>query len=117
VATGVAIDAAGNRSNAASVMVTTPDLVAPSAPTHLRGTTASRPIRVALAWTASTDDVGVTGYRIYRNNVVVATVGGTSWTDLAVTPNTRYAYAVTARDAAGNESPRSASVNETTPKH
>jgi cellulose 1,4-beta-cellobiosidase len=75
---------------------------------------AEQPAPVKLSWSASTDDVGVTGYRVYREGVVIATVGFTNYTDLAVASRTRYRYAVSALDAVGNESPLSSTVKVTT---
>jgi hypothetical protein len=74
---------------------------------------------VNLTWTASTDNVGVTGYRIYRNGAAttpLATVGAgtTSYSDATATPNTAYTYQVSAVDAAGNESNK-ASATVSTP--
>ena len=71
----VALDAAGNRSAPATVAVTTPDLAPPSAPGAPSAAAADGPPRVALTWTAATDDVGVTGYEIARGGVVVANPG------------------------------------------
>ncbi|NUR15257.1 MAG: choice-of-anchor D domain-containing protein [Dermatophilaceae bacterium] len=64
---------------------------------------------VAVTWTASTDDVGVTGYRVYRDGVQVADVAATatSYTDTGVAPGT-YGYTVDATDAAANRSAQSA---------
>ncbi|HZT44988.1 MAG TPA: hypothetical protein VFA24_02315 [Gaiellaceae bacterium] len=104
----VATDAAGNRSAPAAASVTTPgDVSAPSTPTGLTSTAASAPTRVNLAWAPSTDDVGVTAYRVYRDGAVIATVGTTAYTDAAVVRRKSYGYAVSALDAAGNESPLS----------
>jgi fibronectin type 3 domain-containing protein len=106
----VAIDAGGNRSAPAAASVTTPgDVSAPSAPTGLRAKVGSGP-RVKLSWAASSDDVGVTGYRVSRDGAVIATVGVTTYSDAAVVRSTRYRYAVSAVDAAGNESAPSAAV-------
>src|SRR6266571_3782635 len=65
---------------------------------------------VTLAWNASTDNVGVTGYTVYRNGAVLATVGGTTtaYSDATVAQATTYAYTVDAFDAAGNHSAQSA---------
>ena len=60
--------------------------------------------RVQLSWTASTDAVGVAGYRITRDGSLVATVTGTTYTDSGLSPATAYAYGVAAFDAAGNTS-------------
>ena len=58
-----------------------------------------------LAWSAATDDTGVTGYRITRNGNQVATTAKLSWTNMVLKPATTYTYTVTAVDAAGNAGP------------
>ncbi|MFD9700580.1 cellulase family glycosylhydrolase [Lentzea sp. NPDC059081] len=75
----------------------TPDTVAPSIPGTLRstGTTSSS---VSLAWDASTDNVGVTGYVLSNGQ----TATGTTHTVTGLTPDTSYTFTVQARDAAGN---------------
>ena len=82
----------------------TGDTRAPSTPAGLAAgtTTASS---VALTWSASTDNVGVTGYDVLRNGQVVATSATTSFNDTGLTADTSYTYGVRARDAAGNTSP------------
>src|SRR6185503_3551879 len=70
---------------------------------------------VNLTWTASTDNVAVAGYLIYRNTFQIAMNGTTSFTDTTVAGNTSYSYFVTAFDSAGNPSGSSNSVNITTP--
>jgi hypothetical protein len=89
------------------------DTTAPSAPTSLRvtGTTSSS---VSLAWNASTDNVGVTAYDVYRGTSVT-TVTGTTATVSGLSPNTTYQFTVKARDAAGNASAASNQVSATTP--
>lgn len=57
---------------------------------------------VSLKWDASTDQVGVTGYEVYRNDVRIATVQTTSYRDTGLTPGIEYTYYVKAFDAAGN---------------
>jgi hypothetical protein len=71
---------------------------------------------VQVTWTASTDDVRVTGYDVRRDGVVVGSVGGTatSFTDDDLEPATTYSYTVTAKDAAGNTSAASAAATATT---
>jgi hypothetical protein len=59
------------------------DTEAPTAPANLQGTALSS-TSVHLSWTASTDNVGVTGYRIYRNGAFINTATGTSFTDNGV---------------------------------
>lgn len=70
--------------------------------------------RAQLNWSASTDNVGVTGYNIYRNGVKVGTSPTNSFTDTGLTPSTSYNYVVKAFDAAGNESGASNTVTVTT---
>ena len=87
------------------------DTTAPSTPVNLTasvaGTTAN------LAWTASTDAVGVTGYRVSRNGTVLpGTVAGTTFADSGLAAGT-YGYSVTAVDAAGNVSGASNSASVT----
>lgn len=94
--------------------VLAPDTTPPSQPQNLH-VTATTTSSIALAWTASTDDRGVTGYDVYRNgSTFLGTVSGASFTDSGLTPNTQYSYAVLARDAAGNLSALSSAVNATT---
>jgi hypothetical protein len=97
------------------VQVELPDTQAPSTPSGLK-TTLVTATEVALAWTASSDDVEVTGYRVFRNGVAVSTSAVNSWTDTGLTGGTLYAYKVSAFDAANNESPASASLSVRTAK-
>jgi chitodextrinase len=109
-------DAAGNRSvasNSASV-TTPPDTQAPTAPANLTAVAGSGP-RVDLSWNASTDNVGVTGYEVFRGGALVGTATGTSYSDGTVTPGSTYSYQVSARDAAGNRSGFSNTATLTTP--
>jgi chitodextrinase len=113
-----AVDAAGNASaQSASVSATTqaaPDTSAPSVPTGLTAAAVSS-TQINLSWTASTDNVGVTGYRVYRAGTLLATVGAvTAYQDTGLSASTSYSYTVQAVDAAGNASAQSASVSATT---
>ncbi|HSX52920.1 MAG TPA: Ig-like domain-containing protein [Patescibacteria group bacterium] len=114
----VAIDAANNSSQPSNTLNLTtpqaPDTQPPTAPVNLTAT-ASSATNVNLSWSASTDNVGVTGYRVLRNNVVIATVTQTGYADGSVLPSTNYTYTVVAFDAVGNASPSSNSVSVTTP--
>ncbi|HWB38024.1 MAG TPA: cellulose binding domain-containing protein, partial [Rugosimonospora sp.] len=90
------------------------DTTAPSAPgnLHSTGTTSSS---VSLAWNASTDNVGVTGYLVYQGGTQVATATGTSATVSGLAASTSYTFTVKARDAANNVSAASNAVTVTTP--
>ncbi|MGW3998165.1 PQQ-dependent sugar dehydrogenase [Amycolatopsis sp. NPDC004772] len=98
-------DAAGNVSQASGTLqVKTPpsdDHTPPSAPTNVH-TTAVNSTSIGLAWTASTDDVGVTGYRIYHGTTQIGTSDTASTTLGGLTPNTAYHLQVRAVDGNGN---------------
>lgn len=89
------------------------DTQAPTAPTNLRST-GKTSSSVSLAWNASSDNVGVTGYDVYRGTTNVTTVTGTSATVSGLAASTSYSFTVRARDAAGNLSPASSAVSVTT---
>lgn len=87
-----------------------PDTQAPTTPAGLTATTVSNSA-IHLAWTASTDDVGVTAYKVYRDGSLIATLGTeASYDDRGLGAATAYSYGVTACDAAGNCSAPSASA-------
>ena len=96
-----------------NLIIGTSDITAPTVPTNLTasGTTQTT---TNLSWTASTDNVGVTGYDIYRGTTLVTTVTGTSYTATGLTAATAYTFSVRAKDAAGNISASSNVVNVTT---
>ena len=75
------------------------DTTAPGAPT-LSGSRSGFTIR--LAWTGATDDVGWTGYTIYRAGVAIGTTAGSAYTDTSPPLARTSSYTVRARDAAGN---------------
>jgi chitodextrinase len=91
-----------------------PDSTKPTVPSGLTAK-ATDGTHIALNWGASSDNVGVTGYRIYRGGVQVGTSTTTSYTDGGLTPNTSYSYTVTAVDAAQNESTPSNTASAATP--
>jgi beta-lactamase superfamily II metal-dependent hydrolase len=97
----------------------TPDTEAPTAPGALVASAASSSA-IDLDWSASTDNVGVTGYTVYRgtNGSTFSQAGTTTTTgfsDLGLSGSTTYWYWVSAKDAAGNESLASNTVSATTP--
>jgi Zn-dependent metalloprotease/chitodextrinase len=89
------------------------DTTPPSTPTNLAasGTTSSS---TNLTWTASTDNVAVTGYNIYNGSTLVTTATTNSATVAGLTASTAYTFTVKAKDAAGNLSASSNAVNVTT---
>ncbi|MFC8078471.1 discoidin domain-containing protein [Streptomyces sp. NPDC057307] len=68
-----------------------------------------------LDWPSSTDNKGVTGYSVYRDGKLVSASGTTSVRLSGLTAGTTYSFRVTARDAAGNESPKSRAIEVTMP--
>ncbi|MCR6484533.1 proprotein convertase P-domain-containing protein [Amycolatopsis sp. OK19-0408] len=87
----------------------TGDTTAPSTPGNPRATGATSS-SVSLAWDASTDDVGVTGYDVYNGSALATSVAGTSATVTGLAPDTAYTFTVKAHDAAGNASVASEAV-------
>ena len=111
-------DAAGNvsvASNALSVttLAPVPDTTAPTAATlSASGTTLTT---TNLSWTGATDNVGVTGYDVYKDSVLLgSTTTATSYAVTGLTASTTYAFTVKAKDAAGNVSIASNIVTVTT---
>ncbi|MBB5873316.1 chitodextrinase [Allocatelliglobosispora scoriae] len=109
-----AVDAAGNVSDPSaqvtSATLTAPDTAAPSVPGALRATDRTT-TTIKLAWNGSVDNVGVTGYWVYRNGARLLAVDTGAYTDTGLAPGTTYAYQVRASDGAGNLSaPASLSV-------
>ncbi len=113
-------DAANNGSNLSAPLnaFTAQDITAPTVPDMLRRTS-STVSSISLAWNASTDDVGVTGYRVYRSGSLLGTTGATNFTDTGLSASSSYTYTVSAYDASNNASSQSApymttSSNDTT---
>ncbi|PKV49140.1 putative secreted protein (Por secretion system target) [Aquimarina sp. MAR_2010_214] len=89
------------------------DTQAPSTPAGLSASNVAA-TSVSLSWTASTDNVGVTGYDVYQGNSIATSVTGASANIAGLTANTAYQFRVKAKDAAGNTSGFSNTVNVTT---
>jgi len=110
-------DAAGNNSAASNTLnvttTTQADIEAPTAPTSLASANVTE-TSVNLSWTASTDNVGVTGYDIYQDGSLLASSSNTSFSVTGLTASTAYAFYVKAKDAAGNISASSNTINVTT---
>ena len=109
-------DAAGNEgvgTNATFTTLSGPDLTPPSVPAGVSATPVSSS-QINLSWTASTDNVGVTGYQVFRGGTQITTVATTSYSNTGLAAATLYTYAVRAFDAAGNPSAPSANASATT---
>ena len=92
---------------------TAPDTQAPSVPTNLTASNITD-TTASLNWTASTDNVGVTGYEVFSGGSSIGTVAGNSANITGLTAGTSYTFSVRAFDAAGNNSAMSNTVNVTT---
>ncbi len=89
------------------------DTQAPTTPTSLASTSKTA-TSISLSWTASTDNVAVTGYDVYANSTYKTTVSGTTATITGLTASTAYSIYVKAKDAAGNASASSNTISVTT---
>jgi len=98
---------------------TTADTTPPSTPANLSAAAVS-PSQINLSWSSSTDNVGVTGYKIYRGGTQIATITPSaasttlSYSDTGLQASTAYTYTVAAYDAAGNTSTQSNPASATT---
>ncbi|MEO8661518.1 MAG: hypothetical protein ABI693_23820 [Bryobacteraceae bacterium] len=117
----VAIDTVGRTSPAtATLCVTTPDKTPPTVPLAVAAKAVSA-TQVNVTWKASTDKIGVTGYKVYRAakggalTLISGAVPGTAFTDRSTTGHTPYTYRTAACDAAGNCSQQSVAALLTTP--
>ena len=91
----------------------TADAQAPTAPANLVSS-AKTTTTISLSWTGSTDNTAVTGYNVYMDNVLKTTVTGLTTTITGLTAATAYSFTVKAKDAAGNISATSNTLNVTT---
>ncbi|PHQ30813.1 M4 family metallopeptidase [Leeuwenhoekiella nanhaiensis] len=107
------VSASSNTVNVTTAGGVTADTEAPSAPTNLAASNITE-TTLDLNWNASTDNVGVTGYDVYQGASLLGTVTGTSASITGLTADTAYSFSVQAKDAAGNVSASSNTVNVTT---
>ena len=113
-----AFDGASNNSAQSAIAIASPlpDLLAPSAPTHLAAVAVSM-TQINLSWSPSTDNVAVSGYKVFRGAsaqslTLIASMPGTTWNDTnSIAPGTTYYYAVAAYDSSGNNSLQSAQIS------
>lgn len=98
-----------------AVQSATPDTTTPSVPTDITAVPVSD-TQINLSWTASTDNVGVSGYQVFRDGGVtpIATPSTNSYSDSGLTASSLYTYTVKAVDAAANISSASSPVSTTT---
>jgi chitodextrinase len=110
-------DAAGNVSSASNAIdVTTnssADTEAPTAPTNLASSNVTES-SVDLTWDASSDNVGVDHYTVFKDGSSVGTTSNTSYSVTGLNAGTTYTFTVKAEDAAGNVSDASNAIDVTT---
>ncbi len=108
-------DTVGNVSAPSATLAATTlaDTARPTVPTELNASAVTHH-SFALHWTASRDNVGVTGYDVLRNGGLVGTTSATTCDVTGLAPLTMYTMRVKARDAAGNISAASAALSVTT---
>jgi chitodextrinase len=108
------VDSVGNESaKSTAINVTTlppPDTTAPSIPSDVQLQAGNA--QVSVSWAASTDNVSVSGYNIYRNGTKVnaSLVSSTSYTDTGLVNGVNYTYQVSAVDSSGNQSAKSSPI-------
>jgi chitodextrinase len=90
-----------------------PDTIAPSDPTGLLVSAVTSSV-VSLNWNASTDNIGVSGYKIFRNSTQISTTTSTAFNDSGLISSTTYTYTISAYDAVGNNSAQSTPLGATT---
>lgn len=91
------------------------DVISPTKPTELQVSTIT-PTSALIFWNQSFDDVELAGYDIFRDGVKIGSTTATNWLIPELTPNTYYWFSVVAKDAAGNKSDRSDSIEVKTKK-
>ncbi len=111
----VVSNASGTVTSAAATLTvsSSSDTTPPSVPTGLSASGVSSS-QVNLTWNASTDNVGVQGYKVFRGGAQIATSASTTYQDTGLAASTTYSYTVAAFDAAGNTSGQSSSGTATT---
>ena len=108
-------DLINNKSEKSNLITatTTSDTTAPSVPTNITASNISG-TGFKMNWDAATDDTAVTTYTIFVNSIQTATTSELSYTITGLAPSTTYQIAISAEDAATNESARSNAVAITT---
>ena len=112
------ISARNESAKSSSVCTRTPpvlDSIAPTVPQNLTAEASDSAAQVSLAWTGSTDNVGVAGYIVYRDGIAYTVSISNSFSNTGLSASTKYCYQVSAFDEAGNESGKSMQACATTP--
>lgn len=109
----VSLFAADDQFIVSQLVTDSADLVAPTTPDNLTATPISA-TQIDLSWDASTDNVSVEGYLVYRDSLHIATTTLTSYSDSGLSPETEYSYNVYAFDTSDNISSSSATATATT---
>ncbi len=91
----------------------TADTTSPSTP-NIQSAVANSPTQATITWLAATDNVGVTGYSLYRDNNLLTTLSNLTYVDTSLAPVTTYQYSVVAHDGENNVSFPSPGVMVTT---
>lgn len=110
---GVAIPAVVALGGQLTSDISTRDVLPPSTPANVAATATAVTATISsvkLTWSASTDNVAVTGYDVYRGATKVGTTSLRTFTDSSVTSGLSYNYTIVAFDAAGNSSAGSTAV-------
>ncbi|WP_190808394.1 fibronectin type III domain-containing protein [Flagellimonas sp. S3867] len=118
--TATALDAAGNESPASNIVAVTTDTSSggsdtqsPTAPTL--SSTVQTDTTIDLSWSGATDNIGVTGYKIFKDGTIEATLGNVNTYQVTgLIASTTYSFTASALDAADNESLVSSAVSVTT---
>jgi|GEM_PF-1193178 len=90
-----------------------PDTTPPTVPNNVSASAVDAS-QIDIVWDPSSDNVGVTGYRVYRDGVFLLNVTTPNYSDTGLNASTQYCYTVSAVDAAGNESIQSQQACATT---
>ncbi|WP_338553599.1 S8 family serine peptidase [Paenibacillus sp. KS-LC4] len=111
-----AVDKEGNPSNSSAevVAITNRDVQAPTVPVEIVVKSKTEK-SVTLSWAASTDNVGVAGYDVYKNgNVLAGSSVSTEFTVTGLVPETAYSFTIKSKDASGNISGFSTAITVVT---
>ncbi len=108
-----ACGSAGEAISSPIVMPPVGDTQTPSKPSSVSSSDVSYE-QIKISWQASTDNVGVSGYKVFRDNIEITDVTGVEYSDTGLNQNTHYSYTINAYDAAGNQSAKSNPLDVTT---